>query len=74
MKKSNKNESIPRFNNTMTSRVCPNQPSSTIISLESNPSIPCQNIQLEEEMEKKAIQTIYAQLKQVTLLFRKKQK
>jgi hypothetical protein len=65
--KNSKNEIVHHFNNTMALRVIPDQSRSTIITLESNQSILHQDILLEEEIEKKAIQTIYAELKQVRL-------
>lgn len=57
----------------MASKVVPsNQLNDMAIPMESHPPIPRQNKLSEEEMEKKAMQTIYAQLKEVRLVLSKK--
>lgn len=59
----------------MASKVVPsNQLNAMAISMESHPPIPRQNKLSEEGMEKKAMQTIYARLKEVRLVLSKKTK
>ncbi len=54
-----------RSNNTPVMRITPDQLKNTILPMEANQTIPPPDMSPEEEVEKKALQTIYSQLKQV---------
>ncbi|CAF1049841.1 unnamed protein product [Adineta ricciae] len=59
-----KGGAAPLFHKLMTTKVSPNLPVDTVIPMDSLRPIPAQKTFPEEEMEKKAIHTIHAQLKQ----------
>ena len=60
-----KGGSTPLFHKIVTTKVSPDLPADTAIPMDSLRPIPAQKTYPEEEMEKKAIHTIHAQLKQV---------